>query len=146
MAKRNKIRVYVHFVWRTWDSLPLITEEIERDLFRYMSTVCQDDKCDVLAIGGMPDHVHLFASLAPTISIAELMKHVKGGSSRFVSKHLCLGPTFQWQGHYGAFSVSPHEKSVVIQYVRNQKQHHAEGRIWKEAEDPTEEFVYQDAP
>src|SRR5438105_7646781 len=105
--RKNKIRVYVHFVWATWDRLPIIRPEFERELYRYISTVCRDDKCDVLALNGMEDHVHLLVSLAPTISMAGLMKDVKGGSSRFVSEELAPGEWFQWQGHYGAFSVSP---------------------------------------
>jgi REP element-mobilizing transposase RayT len=56
-----------------------VTPEIERDVYRYISTVTEDDKCDVVAIGGMPDHVHLLVKLSNTISMAQLMKDVKGG-------------------------------------------------------------------
>jgi len=142
---KNKLRVYVHFVWTTWDRLPIIRPEFERKLYRYISTVCADDKCDVLALNGMEDHSHLFVSLAPTISMADLMKHVKGGSSRFVSTELAPGEWFQWQGHYGAFSVSPADRSRVIEYIRNQKKHHADGSTWREAEEPTEGDRYEDS-
>ena len=65
---KNKLCVAVHFVWATWDRQPLITEDIERGLWRYIETVCTDDHCEVLAIGGMPDHVHLLALLSNTAS------------------------------------------------------------------------------
>lgn len=138
--RRNKLSVFVHFVWATWDRLPLVTEEIKRDLYRYISTVCQDDKCEALAIGGMPDHVHLFVALSSTITLADLMRHVKGGSSRFVSERLKPGEWFEWQGNYGAFSVSPRDKNRVIRYILYQKQHHADGKLWPESEE-TFEFV-----
>jgi len=143
-VKKNKVRVYVHFVWATWDRNPLIRPEIERQIYRYISDVCADDRCDVLAIGGMEDHVHLMVNLAPTISMAELMKDVKGGSSRFVSEEVCPGEWFQWQGHYGAFSGGARDKAKVIAYIQNQKAHHAAGTLWPDAEEPTEEFTFAD--
>jgi putative transposase len=137
--RRNKLEVYVHFVWATWDRQPLVTEGIERDVYRYISTVCEDDKCDVLAIGGMPDHVHLLVKLSSTISMAELMKHVKGGSSRFVSEDLKPGEWFKWQGHYGAFSLLRRDVESVVAYIRNQKEHHESDDIWPHAEETFEE-------
>jgi REP element-mobilizing transposase RayT len=130
--RRNKLAVYLHFVWATWDRFPWITEEIEEDLYRYIVSVCQDDECEVLAIGGMPDHVHLLVRFSNTLSFAEFMKHVKGGSSRFFTEK--TGKTFQWQANYGVFSVSARDKPKVIDYIRNQKQHHAEQTLWDEAE------------
>ena len=50
---KNKLCVAVHFVWATWDRQPLIMEEIEQRLWRCIGAVCADDKCEVLAIGGM---------------------------------------------------------------------------------------------
>lgn len=138
--RRNKLEVYVHFVWATWDRLPLLTLDIERDVYRYIATVCEDDKCDALAIGGMSDHVHLLVKLSNTISLAELMKHVKGGSSRFITDELKPGEWFQWQGHYGAFSLRRKDVKFVIEYIRNQKQHHDNKDIWPQVEESFEEI------
>ena len=60
----NKLCVAVHFVWATWDRQPLITPDIEQELRRYIGAVCWDDNCDLLAVGGMPDHVHLLVQSA----------------------------------------------------------------------------------
>jgi REP element-mobilizing transposase RayT len=133
---QNKLCVAVHFVWATWDRQPLITPDIERELWRYIGAVCWDDHCDLLAIGGMPDHVHLLALLSNTITLADLMKHVKGGSSAFVSDKLKPHARFKWQGSYGAFSVSRPQIDKVVQYIANQKQHHAENTLWPDAEEP----------
>jgi REP element-mobilizing transposase RayT len=138
--RRNKLEVYIHFVWATWDRQPLITDDIERDLYRYISSACQDDKCDVIAIGGMPDHVHLLVKFPNTITMADLMHDVKGGSSRHVSQKLKPGEWFEWQGNYGAFSVGAREKSEIVSYIRKQKQHHAGGQVNTEIEE-TFEFV-----
>jgi REP element-mobilizing transposase RayT len=130
--KRRKLRVYVHFVWATWDRLPLIEEELERDLYRYIAAVCREKGCEALALGGMPDHLHLLVQLSNTVSLSELMQHVKGGSSRLLTEKR---GNFAWQGGYGAFSVSPRHKERVIAYIHNQKRHHAEQTLWLEAEE-----------
>src|SRR5690348_16243213 len=112
----NKIVAFVHFVWATWNRQEIITPEIERRLYRYIEQVCRDHGCDVLAIGGMPDHVHLLVSFPGTLTFANLLRDVKGGSSRFVTGTLKPGEWFEWQGSYGAFTVSPSHKDKVIAY------------------------------
>jgi putative transposase len=138
---KNKLCVAVHFVWATWDRQPLITEDIERELWRYIGAVCADDKCEILAIGGMPDHVHLLVLLSNTVTMADLMKCVKGGSSAFVSDKLRPGEWFKWQGSYGAFSVSRPQIDKVAEYIANQKQHHVDGgTLCPDAEQPGEYY------
>jgi len=135
---KNKLCVCVHSVWATWDRNPLITGDIERGLYRYVKTVCGDDKCEVLAVGGMPDHIHLLVMLSSTVTLSDLMKHVKGGSSRAVSTALKPGVWFAWQGSYGAFSVSRRDIAKTVRYIECQRQHHAEGTLWPGAEESGE--------
>ena len=115
-----------------------MTEGVERDLYKYIEAVCDDDHCKVLALGGMPDHVHLLVLLSNTVTIADLMRHVKGGSSRFVPKRLTPGSWFAWQGSYGAFSVSPAYIPKVVAYIQDQKQHHTDGTLYPNAEETNE--------
>jgi len=138
--RRNKLEICLHLVWATWDRLPLVTEDIERDVYRYIETVACDDKCEVLALGGTADHVHLLLLFPNTLTVADLMSHLKGGSSRFITQTLKPGEWFAWQGNYEAFSVSRRDRSRVIRYIQNQKQHHADGDFWPEAEETCEEF------
>ena len=44
------------------------------------------------------------------------------------------GEVFGWQDGYGSFSFSGTDKDSVIDYVRNQKQHPADGTLWPEVE------------
>ena len=142
--RRNLLRTYMHFIWTTQDRLPLVTEDIERQLYRYIVTVCEDMKCDVLAIGGMSDHVHLFLLLSSTVTLAEIMKNVKAGSSRLISDELKPEEWFAWRKNYGAFSISASHKKRVIAYILNQKQHHAEGTLIASLEQDGEEYESED--
>ena|SRR5579862_4361987 len=127
--RRTYVAVYLHFVWRTWDSQPLVSGEVERPLYRYIEATCLHHGCQPLAIGGMPDHVHLVVSLSTSIRIEDLMEFVKGGSSRMVNDEVLEPGSFKWQEGYAAISVSPSHKRMVIEYVMNQKNHHAEGTL-----------------
>lgn len=127
--------LYLHCVWATWDRLPLVNEDIERALYGAIAQVCHDLKCEVLAIGGKSDHVHVLVHLATTVSIAELLKAMKGSSSHLMT-HNVLGKDdfFKWQGGYGAFTLSKRHVPIVTNYVKNQKTHHSENNLWDEFE------------
>jgi putative transposase len=131
---RSKIYVPVHFVWATHDRLPLVATTIESRVYDYIAAVCRDNRCRVIAIGGMPDHIHLLAGLSATMTMSKLIKDIKGGSSRFISEQCTPGEWFAWQAHYAAFAVSPTHVAKVAAYIGNQKRHHAEGTLWPAAE------------
>ena len=133
--RRNRMAVYVHFVWSTWDRLPLITPEMEDRLYRNISALAISLGCKVLAINGDRDHVHVFLSLPSTVSIAELVKKMKGASSHFVNDQLHPPVKFKWQGYYGAFSVSRWDVQKIIDYINAQKERHANDELWAEFEE-----------
>jgi REP element-mobilizing transposase RayT len=131
---QSKLNIYIHFVWATWDRHPLISEEDERELHRYIVSTSHNKKCEVLAIGGMVDHIHLLVKLPGDVTVSDFMEQVKGSSSRWMVMRRGEERAFKWQGGYGAFSVSPHDRRRVMDYIQNQKQHHADNRLWPESE------------
>ena len=133
--KRDKISIFVHFVWATWDRLPLITPEIEERLYRNLAASAVSLRCKVLAIGGDRDHVHVLLAMPSTMSVAQVVKKMKGTSSRFVNEHFETPVPFKWQGFYGAFSVSRWDVDKIIGYINRQKEHHAKEELWAELEE-----------
>jgi putative transposase len=131
---RSHLRVYVHLVWSTWDREPLIPACLTSRLHAVIKGACEKLGCAVLALGGMPDHVHLLVSLGPSASTASVAHAVKGASSRWLNEQPEVAGEFRWQGRYGAFSVSPHERSRVTAYIHNQEQHHTDGTLWPSVE------------
>lgn len=138
--RRNKLEICLHFVWATWDRLPLVTEEIEREVYRCVEQAYHHEQCEVLAVGGMPDHVHLLLLIHNTITVTDLIGHIKGGSSRFVSEKLRPGEWFAWQANYGCFSISRSHRRRLIEYIQNQKQHHADSDLLPGAEEANKLF------
>jgi putative transposase len=131
--------IYFHLVWTTWRRQPFVTEEIERDVYRSIEKEVKRLRCDVLAIGGMPDHVHLVVKTPTNVHSAKIAQQVKGVSSTFVRDQLRPGELFRWQAGFAAFSICrPHVKAVKA-YVHNQKQHHGSGKLWRSLETCPEE-------
>ncbi len=139
--RRNKLALYLHLVWATWDREPLITPEIERRVYRCIAHEALQMGCKVLAINGMPDHVHLVVKIPSTITVANLMKQVKGVSSHFVNEVLQPETHFKWQGYYGAFTVSRWDVDKIVAYVRRQKEHHRASELYPEWEEAFEEHT-----
>src|ERR1041384_7016042 len=92
--------VFLHLVWGTWRRHGFITADLRERLYASMIHHATELGADVVALGGMPDHVHLLVRMPMTISIAEFVRRVKGGSSHFVTRVLEWPEPFKWLGGY----------------------------------------------
>lgn len=113
-----------HFVFSTRNRAAQITEELREGLYAYVGGICRNLDCDLIAVGGMPDHVHLLVLRHPIVAEAEVMRVVKTNSSKWV--HEQGAAEFAWQSGYGAFSVSRSSVERVSRYIANQAAHHKE--------------------
>jgi putative transposase len=131
-------QLYLHFAWSTWDRYPILTETVRPHVYRAIQAECAGMGADVIALGGIDDHVHLFARLPTSLSPAALMKQVKGGSSHLANHAVAKVPFFRWQGGYGVFSVSRNHVPRIRDYVLRQEEHHRLGRVIPDLEPPPE--------
>ncbi len=120
------VAVYVHVAWATWDRLPLLVGELEQRIHRAIAAKCVELGAEVIALGGVEDHIHLLVKLPATLALARLIGEAKGASSHLASHEILTdGQFFKWQGAYGAASVSPRALSEVSAYIANQKGRHS---------------------
>ena len=87
--RQTKAEIYLHLVWATWGRQPLLTEDIEQDVYRCIEDqVRRHFRSEVLAIGGVADHVHLVVRIRTTVAVSKLAQQVKGVSTAFVRDQL----------------------------------------------------------
>jgi putative transposase len=129
MTRDPFTKLFVHLVWATWDRLPLIWPEIRSPLYRCLAAEAHRLGAQVIAIGGIEDHVHVLLRYPPSVSISELVKQMKGVSSHLVQRQLTPHGYFKWQGSYGAFSLADRDVAMVRRYVHRQEEHHRFGRL-----------------
>lgn len=80
----------------------------------------------------MPDHLHIFSDLHPSISLSDYVKDIKLASSDWMKKQEKFSGFTGWQNGYGAFTYSIREKDMIIEYVKNQKEHHKNESFYDE--------------
>jgi REP element-mobilizing transposase RayT len=118
---RNK--VYLHFIWATYDRQNKMTPDVQEVLFRQIRAVGQELDCPVQAIGGIENHLHVVVLFSTSRTISKLVKDMKGSSSHLANE-VFPDLHFQWQGGYGVYPVSPQALQKVMDYVNNQEEHH----------------------
>ena len=118
-------RILTHVVFSTKQRESFLTSAINPSLFAFMTGICRSHNSYVYQINGVEDHVHLLVSLSRTISLSNFLRELKGSSSKWLKEQDCSFRGFCWQAGYGAFSVSEQHREVVMQYITEQKEHHA---------------------
>jgi putative transposase len=133
---QSKVESFSHFVWATKHRQPLLVGEWEQATYRCIRAEVARLGGEVLALNGMPDHVHLLVRLPATVSIAQFANQIKGVSSALLNDLRAESDElFRWQGGYACFSLSRSHLSRVIAYIDNQKHHHASDKVWPEWEE-----------
>ena len=121
-------KLFYHAVWGTKNRLELIDPAWEKDLYGYIRGKATALECIPYVINGMPDHIHVVISIPPKLSVAILIGRLKGASSHHVNEEYA-GGAFLWQAEYGVFSFSEKALSPIVDYVNNQKKHHANNTL-----------------
>jgi len=122
--------INLHFVWYVKHNLPLISAAIEPRLYRYIRNYALKTR-DLLfhEIGGIEDRVHIAVTIPPTVKISEWIGMVKGASSHFVNHQVVKRKLLDWERGYGVVSFGTKDLNWVINYVRNQREHHRNGTV-----------------
>ena len=118
-------KIHLHLVFAVKYRQALINRAWQHELYKYITGIIQRQGHKVLAINGVPDHIHILAGVRPNQSVSDLMQDVKGDSSKWINQKNLVRGRFSWQSGYGAFSCSVRELDPLIDYIKNQEAHHA---------------------
>lgn len=116
--------ILVHLVFSTKDRSRWISDDWREDLHGYIGGIVRRLGSDLLAAGSVEDHIHLLLTLPRTATVAEMVKEIKSGSTRWVHDDPSRPKNFHWQSGYGIFSISPSHKEVVTHHIDKQRDHH----------------------
>ena len=122
-------KLYYHIVWGTKNRLPLIEPAWEEELFGYIRGKAIALECIPHAINGMAEHIHVVISIPPKLCLATTIGKLKGASFHRINEVFVSHRSFAWQAEYGIFSFSEKALSKIVEYVNNQKRHHAENLL-----------------
>ncbi|SRR5258705_2830901 len=117
-------QIYIQIVFAVSERHNLIPKIHREELHKYITGIVQNREQKLLSIFCMPDHVHLLVGMNPNITISDLTRDIKAGSSKFINDNRWLKGKFNWQEGFGAFSYSRSQVDDVIKYILNQEEHH----------------------
>ena len=117
-------QLYVQIVFAVKGRQNLIPKQNREELHKYITGITTKRNQKLLAIFAMPDHIHLLVSIKPNISISDLVRDIKAGSSKFISDNNWVKGKFSWQEGFGAFSYAKSQQDKVVKYILNQEKHH----------------------
>ena len=119
-------KLYYHIVFSTKHRRPLITPRIEHELHKYLHGTISGIGGLPIEVNGAADHIHILAVLPAKIAVSDALRDIKANSSKWLHESRDDFGGFGWQDGFAAFSVSKSLVDAVREYIRNQKQHHAE--------------------
>jgi putative transposase len=115
------VRNRIHISFSTKGRLKQIPPEVQPELWNFIGKVAAERGIEVLAVGGIADHVHVVIDLPPTMALSNAVRVMKAVSSKWMREYR---RSFTWQDGYGAVSVGQPQLETVLNYVRHQPEHH----------------------
>jgi putative transposase len=117
-------QIHIQAVFAVQNRDCIISNSWKEELYKYMTGIFHNHNHKVLAINGMPDHIHIFFGMRPTIALSDLMQKAKSETTKWINDKGLVKSKFSWQEGYGAFSYSKSHVNNVIKYIHNQEEHH----------------------
>lgn len=115
---------YIHLIFAPKHRQALINKAWSAELEKYITGVIKNNKHKLLAIGSMPDHIHILIGYNLNQLIPTLVEIIKISSNKWINERKFSKSKFEWQSGYGAFSYSRSQLDSVVKYILSQDEHH----------------------
>ena len=116
----------VHLVWVTKYRYPVLKGDIQCRCREIIIQICDAEDVQILKGVVSKDHIHMHIEFPPKLSISEIIKQLKGRSSRLLQKefpHLkkrYWGQRF-WAKGYGAWTTGNITDKMVQEYLEHHR-------------------------
>ena len=128
-------QIYIQVIFAVKGRNSFIHISWEEELYKYITGIITNKGQKLIAINGMPDHIHILIGIKPSCCLSDLVREIKTSSNEFINVKKFSKLKFEWQEGYGAFSYSHSALNNVIAYIQKQKEHHKRKSFREEYED-----------
>ena len=133
-------QILYHIIFRTKDGNRTLQQEAVKELYAYIHGIIKAKNCFLYRINGTEDHIHLLSDLHPNLALADYVRDIKTASSLMLKKHSKF-PDFEgWAEGYAALTYAWNDKDNVVNYIRNQQEHHKTTTFLEEYKKLLEDF------
>ncbi len=115
-----------HIVWITKHRKPILQGLLGERLRELLRQICKEHDVEIIKGHISKDHVHMFLSVPPQLSISKLVRHLKGKSSYKIMQENKLVSKQYWgrhmwaRGYFVATSGNITDE-VIMEYIKNQE-------------------------
>lgn len=143
-------QILYHIVFCTYDRKSVIPTEYQEDLYKYIWGVIKNRKGVLYRINGVENHIHILCDLHPTVALSDFIKEIKTASNSWIKQSGNYPDFISWAEGYCGLTYSYREKDMIVNYIKNQKEHHKEFSFEEEYRalleehgiDPDERFIF----
>ena len=89
-------QIYIQTVFAVSGRLALITPDFKEELHKYITGIVKKQGQKLIAINGIPDHLHILIGLKPAMALANLVRDIKSDSSEWVNRKKLACGKFTW--------------------------------------------------
>src|SRR5260370_38449878 len=118
-------QIYIQVIFAVARREGLIVRRHRDEVNKFITGSIRNKKHKLIAIGGMPDHLHMLNGMRPGVALSDLVRDVKSSSSIWINDRRWMRGKFNWQEGFGGFSYSRSQIDSVARYILNQEKHHA---------------------
>lgn len=117
-------QILYQIVFRTKNSLKTLNLDYSEEFFKYSWGIIKNKKCHLYRINCMEDHVHILSDLHPSIALADYIRDIKTATSIKLKESDDFPHFYGWASGYAALTYSAWDKDIIIDYIKNQQEHH----------------------
>lgn len=117
-------QIYIHITFSVKGFRPLLSKDWRDEVFKYICGIASNKKQIAIMVNGVEDHIHILLCIKPSVDLSAVVRDIKANSSRFINEKAWVKGKFEWQEGFGAFSVGHSQVNTVVNYIRNQEEHH----------------------
>jgi putative transposase len=119
-----------HIVWCPVYRSDVLQEPVKSRLESLLHTIAYHNGMEILAVDVQPDHIHLFVSFPPAMSIANAVKLLKGISARqlrlmFPARQKRTRSDRLWAPSYYVGTAGHVSAETIRKYIEAPETHHA---------------------
>ena len=113
-----------HIVFSTKNREKVIVLNEKERLFKYIWGIIKNQKSVLYRINAVEDHVHILTHIHPSLALSDFVKTIKTSSTAWIKEEKIFPSFSHWQDGYGGFTYSINEKQNIVNYIKNQEEHH----------------------
>ena len=117
-------QILYHIVFCTYDRKHTLPVEHHEELYKYIWGVIKNRNGVLYRINGTENHIHILSDLHPSIALADFIKEIKTASNTWMKSTANFQDFSSWAAGYCALTYTYRDKEMIVNYIKNQKEHH----------------------